>query len=75
MILISNLYVRCYYFNLFNFILQEANLKTANISNQFLFSFVQAGLELKENLSGGAPWPYGYPYPYDPTLAPYAFNG
>ncbi|XP_037045063.1 homeobox protein araucan isoform X2 [Bradysia coprophila] len=34
-----------------------------------------AGLELKENLSGGAPWPYGYPYPYDPSLAPYAFNG
>lgn len=41
----------------------------------FFFCLFQAGLELKENMTGAAPWPYGYPYPYDPTMTPYAFNG
>lgn len=61
-------------------ILTEINLNNRKyifvINIRFFFYFLlQAGLELKENLSGGAPWPYGYPYPYDPSLAPYAFNG
>lgn len=35
---------------------------------------LQPGVDLKDGLAPGAPWPYGYPYPYDPSMNPYAFN-
>lgn len=62
---------------IFNYIISQIYFFfkiTLTVLTLFCFD-LQAGLELKENLSGGAPWPYGYPYPYDPSLAPYAFNG